>query len=301
MRTAQDTIRSRQRRPGAARLCPGLALALLLAGAALPCRAEDVAPGGANSDFCIVAKATVLPTAQITATDARRVKPFLDALPEGYRARVEFTTFGAGGDDRTIRYVCLLTPLDPKDRIDGTELAFGDWYRKPVRITPFRQGVKHGSETLFQNGGDTPQAEIPWEDGRIHGVKKTFHANGQLASESTYEKDVVTGTVRTYAPDGQLIRVARFVKGERDGDMIDYWPGRGEVVERIVPYRKGVVDGLSKAFYANGALKWERPFRRNDLHGIERHFTVDGQVEKERYWLKGQAVGAEEFRRQFKE
>ena len=272
--------------------------ALLLAAGGL--RAGEPAVQVGNTDFCLVDKTTALPNAMVKENDLRRVQPFVQALPDGCRVRVEFATFGAGGDNRPIRYVCLLTPLNPENQIDGVELAFSDWYQAPVRQSPFRKGVKDGTEKLGTPTG-VPQAEVPWVAGQLHGVKKTYHPNGKLATEAAYEKNVIAGETRAYSPEGQLLRVTPFKKGKRDGDMIDYWPGRDQVVERVVPYRNGQVEGLSKGFYADGKVKWERPFHKNEMHGIERQYAPDGKIERERHWLNGEAVSADQFKATFKE
>ena len=277
-----------------------LAAACLLPFVPLPATAAEAEESGGNSDVCVVDKAAVFPTAKVTANDARRVKPFVEALPDGYHARIEFTTFGAGGDGRPIRYVCQMTPLDADDRIDGTEMAFGDWYRGPSRVSPFRKGVRQGIEKLFQNGGETLQAEVPWENGELHGVKKTYHPSGALAAEASYEHGVPVGASRTYAPDGQLLRTLQFKDGKRNGQMIDYWPGRADTIQRVVEYRDGIVDGLSREFYANGKVKWEKPFRNNSLHGIERQFKPEGEVERTRWWLDGAEVSEAVFKEKFK-
>ncbi|OPZ30550.1 MAG: MORN repeat variant [Lentisphaerae bacterium ADurb.BinA184] len=272
-----------------------LAILGLMPWLALTAAAEPPEDGG-NSDVCVVDKATALPNAMVKENDVRRVGPFVKALPDGYTARIEFATFGAGGDNRTIRYVCQMTPLDPDGRIDGTETAFADWYRKPSRLSPFKQDVRHGVERLFQNGGEVLQAEVPWEDGKIHGVKKTYHPSGALASETTYVQGSPTGLSRSFAPDGQLLRALPFKDGRRNGPMTDYWPGRGETVQRVIEYRDGEVDGMSREYYADGKVKWEKPFRRNTLHGIERHFAPDGTVERTRFWLDGKEVGEAAFK-----
>lgn len=97
------------------------------------------------------------------------------------------------------------------------------------------------------------------------------------------------------------MRVVRYANGQRDGEMIDYWPDTAGIVERMVPYKKGLVDGVSKAYYADGKPKRELRFRKNKQHGIERQFALDGSVEKERFWIDGDTVTAEEFKTTFKE
>jgi len=267
--------------------------ALSLVALLLECACAPAAEGDSdNSDFVVLARQAELPTAKVTDNDVRRVRPFLDALPEGHSARVFFVTRAPGGTG--IRYVEQMTPLDADGRPDGTELRFGNWYQKPLRRTPYLHGAKHGVESLHNGSGEILLAEIPWELGVLNGVKRTYHPTGQLASETNYKAGEATGESLTHAVDGQVLRRAVFVAGRRHGVVTDYWPGRGDIVKREITYRMGQVAGTSKGYYASGKVKWERTFRDNKAHGREAHYTPEGDLEKIRYWIDGQPVSAGE-------
>jgi hypothetical protein len=255
------------------------------------------------ADVGFVAKGDPLPNAVVNnGSDVNRLKPLLEALPEAHRLRLEFTTVPKSltGYPDDLRYARIVTTVDADDRPDGLEIEHLDWYRPPLRRTTFKAGVKDGVERLFHPATETVQQEIPWVDGRIDGVKKAYHPNGKLASETPYTGGTISGEVRSFTPQGAVLRVARFDAGVRDGEMIDYWPDSDGVVERSVPYLKGKIHGTARAFYANGTPKWERPFRDNLQHGLEKQFAADGSVEKERHWIDGDPVSAEEFAAKFK-
>ena len=179
---------------------------------------------------------------------------------------------------------------------DGQEVEFSDWYHKSIRTAEYRDGVRHGVERTYDAESGTVLSETPWEKGAIQGVKRTFHPNGKLASESTYEKGIIAGPSRSYNADGGLTRVVNHADGKRDGESIDYWPEKPDVVQRIIPYKKDLVDGVAKAFYLNGKIKWERPYRNNRQHGEEKQYGADGAVEKTLYWLDGSSVSEEAYR-----
>jgi antitoxin component YwqK of YwqJK toxin-antitoxin module len=276
-------------------LASALALTLMLAHGAAPCPASDPQPA---ADVGSVAKGDTLPNAVVTNKgDVSRLKPLLEALPDGHRLRLEFTTVPKAITNykEDLRYVRIITTVDGQDRPDGLEVEYGDWYRPATRKTPYKQGVKDGVEQLFHPGTDTLQQEIPWAQGKIEGVKKAFHENGKPAVETPYAGGTISGEVRSYTDTGRLLRVARFTAGVRDGEMVDYWPDRESAVERTVPYKRGKIDGVARAFYADGKPKWEKPFRDNLQHGIEKQFAPDGTVERERHWIEGDPVTAEEF------
>lgn len=278
-------------------------LALLLA----PLLALLLAPflplAAAADDVGFVAKGDTLPNAVVTGEgDVKRLQPLVAALPDGHRLRLEFATVSKAitGYRTDLRYARVVTTIDGQDRPDGLELAYDDWYRPARRKTLYRQGVKDGVEQLFHPGTDKLEQEIPWVNGTIQGVKKAFHETGAVAVETPYAGGKIAGEVRSYTPRGGLQRVARFTAGVRDGEMVDYWPDRADAVERTVPYKQGKIEGMSRAFYADGKPKWEKPFRGNLQHGIEKQFAPDGSLERERHWIDGDTVTAEEFAAKFK-
>jgi antitoxin component YwqK of YwqJK toxin-antitoxin module len=272
--------------------------ALVLAAAAY---GEDATPdegGAGEKTVLVVTKAEEVP-ARVRDLVAARLK----ALPGDAKLRVTLAQFfDAGHSSSTNKfepYVASLVAVNAAGRPDGSE-SFYTPRSGAVREVPWKDGHKDGVERVYDGRGQV-QTEIPWVQDKLDGVRKTFHPNGKLASETTYRQDVITGDVRTWGVDGQLLRVTCFKNGKRDGDVIDYWPGRDKVVERVVPYRDGQVEGLSKGFYADGKVKWERPFHKNEMHGIERQYAPDGKIERERHWLNGEAVSADQFKAQFKE
>jgi len=241
--------------------------------------------------------------------NAIRMKNFLKDLPEGYKMRVRFVTRAPGGSP--ITYVETLTSLNKDGKPDGTELHFADWYTQPIQVVQYKNGLKDGVERMYRTKQswnvdakrmDTVwyvYAEIPWQNGKLNGTKKTFHATDQLESESTYQNDVLSGESRSFAEDGKLLRVARYKGGKKHGDMVDYWPRNGNI-QRVVPYDTGQVNGVAREYYMNGKPKWERPFKDNLQHGIEKHYAEDGTVEKTVYWIGGEQVTEEAFKKDYK-
>jgi antitoxin component YwqK of YwqJK toxin-antitoxin module len=252
-----------------------------------------------SGDVGFVGKADVLPSAAVRSEgDIARIKPLLASLPEGHRLRLEFNTAprSTTGYKEDIRYVRLATAVAADGKPDGQEVEFSDHYRRAVRATEYRNGIRQGVERQYDVDTGVLLGETPWEKGAIHGVKRLFHPNGKPASETTYEKGVIVGPGRSFDAGGRLIRVVNHANGKRDGETIDYWADKPEVVQRTIPYKNDLVEGVAKGFYLNGRIKWERPFRNNRQHGVEKQYAADGAVEKTLYWLDGTPVSAEEYR-----
>lgn len=282
------------------RLTLAIAMLGVAAAAAVPCVAEEPQ---AKADVGYVAKGDKLPNAVVTGDgDVGRLKPLVEALPDGHRLRLEFTTVSKAltGYPNDIRYAHLATMVNGQDKPDGLEAEYPNWYQPAVRKTLYKNGAKDGVEQLFHPGTDKLQHEIPWVNGRIEGVKKSFHLNGKPSVDTPYAGGKITGEVKSYTDKGGLLRVARFTAGVRDGEMIDYWPDRENVVERRVPYRQGQIHGMCRAFYADGKTKWEKPFHNNLQHGVEKQFSPDGKLERERHWIDGDTVTPEEFKAKYK-
>ncbi len=257
--------------------------------------AAPAAPAGGNSDVARIDAKTPLVSLQLSQHDQRRTNDLRATLPPEHKIEVECTTIAPGGS--AVRYVCRLTVLNAAGKPDGQEINYADWYQHASRIATYKDGVLDGVERQFDVPGAFVTSETPWVKGKIQGIRRSFHPTGKLANETPYENGLVQGISRTYDVEGQVIRVTPFVKGAREGDAIDYWPGKASAVERSVPYHKGKVDGVAKAFYLNGTPKWERPFKDNRQHGVEKQYAADGTLEKTIYWRNGNQVPAEDYAR----
>ncbi len=249
-----------------------------------------------GTEVVLVAKTDTLPNAAVSAGDVARVKPLLATLPEGHQLRLEFMTISKAvtGYPEDRRYLCLVTTVDAAGKPDGKEVNYVAFSGQAVRRATYKHGVQDGLEQKFDVQSGAVVGEIPWVNGKVHGVKRTLHPNGKPANETTFEQGVIRAS-RSYTEDGQVGRIVLFADGERHGATTEYWPDKPDAVKQVIPYRKGKVDGVVKAFYLNGGLKWERPFRDNRQHGIEKQYAVDGKVEKSVYWLNGNPVSAEAY------
>jgi len=70
-------------------------------------------------------------------------------------------------------------------------------------------GVKDGIETLYDKYGRVIQ-QIPYMNGRIHGILKAFYPNGNRMITYTYKYGMKSGYAFTYNPDGTVNKKAKF-------------------------------------------------------------------------------------------
>ncbi|MFO7870345.1 MAG: toxin-antitoxin system YwqK family antitoxin [Kiritimatiellia bacterium] len=228
---------------------------------------------------------------------ARVLKEPLENLPEGYLLKVTIGSFfDQGQTDATglfEPYVVRYVPVDPEGKENGTGKSFSQRGRM-VQETPWKDGGKHGTEVFYNEWPRYVTAKIPWENGVIQGVKKTFYQDGTVQSETPYVDGEPHGLSKTYSQKGTVTRTCMLKNGQRDGELVDYWP-RGGNKRRVVNYESGTVTGVVKKFYRNGQLKQAIPFVNDMMHGEEKRYTEEGEPEKSRYWWHGDMVTKTEF------
>jgi antitoxin component YwqK of YwqJK toxin-antitoxin module len=268
---------------------------LVLAAALAVCGGAQTQEEDGGMDVVIAASADDVP-----ARIRPRVAAYIGTLPEGHRAKVTIGQFFDSGRDVSSNqmepYIYSLVPVNPKGREDGDEDFTRPDSSAPHRVVPWKDGKREGVEKHFEGWGRDRRvvAEIPWANDEVEGVRRTFHANGQLRSETPYRGGVPHGPSRTYDADGNVTRESVMSKGMRDGTLTDYWPGSGQV-KRVIEYRDGKVHGVTREYYRHGRLKREIPFRDDMMHGEEKQYDAEGKLERTRYWRDGDPISQAEF------
>ena len=74
-----------------------------------------------------------------------------------------------------------------------------------------------------------------------------------------------------------------------------YYPN-GQL-EHEIPYHQGQLHGLAKYWYENGQIKYEVPYYQGQQHGIAKWWYENGQLWCENYYLYGEPVTEEEYRK----
>ena len=233
------------------------------------------------------------PDTQQTVLQYRKEKK----VPDDVSLRVVLTHHH-DGSVRFRWFLRSLVPLDAQGQPDGEEVEYV-WLAGPVHSTTYRHGVRHGLERMWSGSRSGPSyltSETPWENGKIHGVKKVYLPGGKVMSQTTYEHGQMTGESRTYDEEGRLLRITFYNSGKKHGELHDFWPESGKL-QRSIPYNNGKVDGTSHEYYSNGQLKREASVKNNAMHGLERQFEPDGKLLSTHYWLQGEEVTESEFRK----
>jgi len=214
-------------------------------------------------------------------------------LPEGHKVHLTVRRIFEPSKRYEIDAPQVASAVDAKGQKDGEERYWSTYGHRLLRTVTYKAGARHGPEKMY--GAGYVKTEIPWQNGVVEGLRRVYHPNGQVMTEVRYEKGIPVGKGVSYDDQGRVIRVTEYADGLRSGSMTDYWPRK---CKRIVPYEKGVINGVVREYYENGNLKRERPFRSDILHGVERMYDESGDKSKtkSRYWLNGDLVSVGEFK-----
>lgn len=108
--------------------------------------------------------------------------------------------------------------------------------------------------TLYHSNG-TPKEIIPYQDGEISGLKRTFLASGEPETIEHWHQGVQTGVTELYT-NGEKVAEVPFIEGKRHGIEKKLRHGR-EIVEEIT-WNHDTRHGRTVIHLENGstAVKW---------------------------------------------
>ena len=72
-----------------------------------------------------------------------------------------------------------------------------------------KNGVKDGIETMYDSQGRVIK-QIPYVNGRIHGIEKAFYPNGDKMITYTYKYGIKDGNAYAYNTNGTIHKKARY-------------------------------------------------------------------------------------------
>lgn len=94
------------------------------------------------------------------------------------------------------------------------------------------------------------ESELPVEDGKIHGLARTWGSNGVLDETAEYEHGVRQGTTRRWYKERLLLSEVHFENGKMDG-IFKQWHADGSL-QKKGEYRMGTPIGVWEEWYATG-------------------------------------------------
>jgi len=269
--------------------CWKLIVAGVIAALALPAGAAPAAEGDE-------ATRTVLldPDPRGSGPFRNYLRRFSKETPKGHKIRLLFVRYFNMNTGRSGEMVRTVTIVDANGVPDGVEEHYHSQFGRVRRLT-YKKGAKDGEEQFFKyGGGRQPSKIVPWKNGEIHGVVKTFYPSGELLGESPHVKGKAHGVSKTCAKDGFVLQTIPYKEGKRHGTMIEHWADTKKRKSEI-PYKDGKVHGTVRQYYRSGKRKREIRAWEDKFHGIEKVYDEEGKLTKTQYWILDERVPKKEF------
>ena len=149
-------------------------------------------------------------------------------------------------------------------------LAIGSWYtgwwdiktqRVPRSTVDLRDGALKlkGSTSPFtgimfeQAQGGQRISEVPVWRGKVHGIARGWHSNGQLEVEEPFINGLSNGLRTRWHPNGKIRSTTTIVKGVLNGPYTEWHDNGQKALEMTLLNGKG--EGLSQAWQPDGTPK----------------------------------------------
>ncbi len=88
----------------------------------------------------------------------------------------------------------------------------------------YAEGKRAGTWILYHPDGKTVRLELPYVDGKLHGIRKSFYVNGQERQRAPHTEGQVDGVVVEWDEAGRKVIEAEFTKGKQKGRVIRHSP-----------------------------------------------------------------------------
>lgn len=186
-------------------------------------------------------------------------------------------------------------PYD-KGEIHGEELLYSDQGELKGK-TLYLRGKKHGA-AFFKGAKEVPPYSEAYREGLLieglycdfsgqviskieggEGIKAVFK-EGKLIEKRDYRGGKEEGLVRCFDQHGDLINTFEVKEGIKEGEEWVYYSlTEGSAQPKLyLEWNQGVIHGICRSWYPNGALESEREMSENKKHGVASAWYLDGSV-----------------------
>ena len=171
------------------------------------------------------------------------------------------------------------TPTRTLYHADGTTVA---------QVIPYANGHIDGILRTYDTAGQ-PVAEMTFHQGVPDGPA-TFYHDGKRHMTATYQAGQKHGVCHLYTPQGALSSTHTYAHDHLDGPSTSYNTATGKPL-LTETYQAGKKHGPARTFYPNGALLAEETYAEDHLIGTSTHYYASGEVmQRCRYDAHGTCV-----------
>ncbi len=139
------------------------------------------------------------------------------------------------------------------------------------------------NEAFFNDGSRRFQYSLL--NGKLHGVGRLWHENGQLLEEEPWYKGIYHGRYRKWYDSGRLCEEAFFVNNEYN-QRHRFWYANGNLKSECL-YESNKINGLFMEWFENGMPKSSVTYVNGLRHGIEKEYDVQGKLISRKLYIRG--------------
>jgi uncharacterized protein len=172
--------------------------------------------------------------------------------------------------------------------VNGTSHALWRWYSQSGRVSSEAFYVYNKRDSIwtyyYQDG--TVNTRITYQNDIRHGVTQVYNPEGILLLEKLFDNgDLIS--YRSQTKDGKMSEWKKFVGVEEA--LIAYF-ANGKLAYQE-PYKNGLIHGQLKEYYQSGQIYSETSFENGDYHGGFVEYHANGKVKAKGNYIHDNAEG----------
>lgn len=155
----------------------------------------------------------------------------------------------------------------------------------------YYMGEKHGKHIFFEIDREDPNKirldTTKWENydqGILHGWKRTYHENGVLKREVSYDHGIYNGPFRVYNNERIIIEEIFYKKGKKDQEATYYYDD-GTLL-RTESWDEGIKSGEFKTFYYQGHIQTTESYKKGLKEGWFKQYYPDQSLKNQSLYKK---------------
>lgn len=161
-----------------------------------------------------------------------------------------------------------------------------------LKETFFYKGGELMSGTYVYKNGQT-EADYKYKNGKLDGMIKKFHPNGQLKSETFYTAGQENGDYKEYYITGKKYSAGLAKNGSAIGTWEFFYPSGVLKTKNI--FDQNGVQTAHYTYYPNGKPESEQFYKDKAIDGETKFFDDDGKLHYILTYKKGKTIGAKYF------
>jgi len=168
-------------------------------------------------------------------------------------------------------------------KLDGWSKSYY-WEGNLARERFYKDGLMQGIERIYTKNGKL-EFEHNYINGKKDGLSTKYFKNSDavmVASLSHYKNDQLDGKLKTYHFNGDLATEAEYKNGKLNGSLTEYARGKKENGEKIVLetgyYIDGLKDGAFNRYYESGAKLYEEYYDHGKPIGVWKKYYESGAL-----------------------